>query len=134
MILAVELIFEFVIRPSNYYELMRSDKAFAPSTARYINWFHVVCEVVSLLLFIPQMPCAFSMDQCGLRRPFSLINATLLSISSTNNLKSAAGRFYLGLTYFRAFGLVRHWKQMWINHTFDNTPNNESCKCSARMH
>jgi hypothetical protein len=27
----------------------------------------------------------------------------------------------LGLTFLRTFGLVRHWKQMWINHTFESS-------------
>lgn len=128
-VLVVELIFEYVIRPSNYLDLIQSDKAFAPSTARHINWYHLICEILALLLFVPQLACAFSKENCGLRRGFSSINSALIAVNSTNNLKSAAGRFCLGLSYLRVFGLVRHWKQMWINHTFERG-NKESCKYS----
>ena len=118
-----------MIRPHDYYELIQSDKAFAPSTARHINQFNFTCEVVTLLLFIPQIRCVFSESYCGVRGSFSMIQSSLLAIHSTSKVYQVLGRFRLGLTYLRVFGLIRHWKQMWINSTFDTNHNNqEKCK------
>ncbi len=32
--------------------------------------------------------------------------------------EAARGHFLMGVTALRFFGVVRHWKQMWINNTF----------------
>lgn len=113
-ILVVELLFEFLIRPSNYRELVTSDKAFAPTTARHINRYHLLCEALALILYIPDVSCAAS-KSCSSIGGYP----PLWAITSLSFWKAAAGRFLLGLTFLRAFGLVRHWKQMWINHTFE---------------
>jgi len=115
-ILTIELMFEFLIRPSNYYALVMSDKAFAPTTARHINRFHLVCESLALILYIPEVSCILS-KTCSYE--YIIVQSPLWAILSRNGWKAALGRFLLGLTFLRAFGLVRHWKQMWINHTFD---------------
>jgi hypothetical protein len=117
IILAIELIFEFIIRPPNYFDLMQSEKAFAPATARHINRYHLFCEVLALLLFIPQMSCVFD-NFCGESMPLSLVQASIDAITSQSTWKAAAGRVVIGLTFLRVFGLVRHWKQMWLSHTF----------------
>jgi hypothetical protein len=128
LILLFELVLEYLLRPTDYSELITSDRAFAPATARYVNLFHLVFELLGLILFIPRIPCAFTKARCGLRTTFSPINAALNSIKSSQGWRSAGGRFYLGLTYLRAFGLVRHWKQMWINHTFDDRSDQDTCR------
>ena len=115
-ILLIELVFEVLIRPSNYYSLIKSDKAFAPSTARYINRFHLVCESLALALFIPTASCSMA-QTCS--NSFNMSTSALWSLTSTEDWEAAVGRLALGLTFLRAFGLVRHWKQMWIDFTFE---------------
>ena len=123
-VLAIELLFEFLIRPSTYLDLVVSDKAFAPTTARHINRYHLVCESLALLLYIPDVSCTVSKSCTSIKYIGAL--APLWAITSLSAWKAAAGRFLLGLTFLRAFGLVRHWKQMWINHTFDRKDNQRS--------
>jgi hypothetical protein len=112
----MELFLEFLIRPKNYQELVRSDKAFAPTSARFLNRFHFVCESLSLLLYIPQLVCGLS-GNCS--TSFGASRRTLWALTSSSSGKALAGRFLLGLTFLRSFGLARHWKQMWLNHTYD---------------
>lgn len=50
--------------------------------------------------------------------PLSLVQASIDAITSQSTWKAAAGRVVIGLTFLRVFGLVRHWKQMWLSHTF----------------
>lgn len=114
----MELIFELVIRPSNYRLLIQSDKAYAPSTARYLNLFHLFFESAALLLFIPQFSCVAGGFCGGGRASFGLINASLNAVIGYGEQRPALGRFVIGLSFLRLFGLIRHWKQMWINDTF----------------
>lgn len=116
-ILALELIFECLIRPSNYQQLVASDKAYAPSTARHINSFHLICEFIALALFIPEFYC-LGTGVCGKRIPFSGVNSALNAVLGPTKGESVLGRFCIGLNSLRIFGLVRHWKIMWINRTF----------------
>jgi len=116
-ILVIELIFEFFIRPRSYHDLIKSDKAFAPATARYINRYHLICEALALILYIPEVSCSVSRSCKSIN--YIGTEAPLWAITSVSGWKAALGRFLLGLTFLRAFSLVRHWKQMWINHTYD---------------
>lgn len=116
----MELIFEWLIRPSNYYgQLMKSEKAFAPSTARYINGFHLVTETVALALFIPEFDC-LTTKVCGKRIFFSGVDAALSAIYGPTRARAALGRLCIGLTSLRSVGLVRRWKIMWVQKTFEN--------------
>jgi hypothetical protein len=130
IILGLELFFEFLIRPEDYHELIASDKAFAPSTARHINSFHLFFESISLLLFIPQLPCVFR-KQCGDDIYFSAIWASIHAVADHDGTTAAWARSRLGLTFLKAFGLFRHWKQMWINRTFERGKT-DSCKFYGR--
>lgn len=119
----LELIFEVIIRPSNYFELINSDRAFAPSTARYINRFHLFFEAVSLITYIPEFRCS-TMDSSSVCRRevfLSRVTASVDAILGPSHGDAAKGRFILGLTSLRFFGVIRHWKQMWINNTFHPT-------------
>jgi hypothetical protein len=116
-ILVLELIFEGLIRPSNYYQLRFSDKGYAPSTARYINTFHLVTEGIALALFVPEFSC-LATRQCGARVPASGVDAALSAVLGPARSDGALGRLTIGLTSLRIVGLVRHWKIMWINRTF----------------
>jgi hypothetical protein len=124
IVLFTELFLEFLIRPKSYHELIRSDKAFAPSSARFLNRFHFICESLSLLLYVPQLVCGLS-GNCTIA--FGASRRTLWALTSTSKGKSFVGRFLLGSTFLRSFGLARHWKQMWLNHTFDRH-DQEHCK------
>jgi hypothetical protein len=116
--LALELTFEYLIRPPDYPDLIESDQAYAPSTARNINAFHLVFESVALILFIPELRCLFDANSCGQSVPWSGLWASVHAVDGSDSSMAAAGRLCLGLTSLRLFGLVRHWKQMWINNTF----------------
>jgi hypothetical protein len=118
-ILILELLFEVIIRPKNYSELITSDKAFAPSVARHINRFHLIFEFLALLTFIPEFNCVVNTSVCD-RRSNNLdrVKASLDAILGSTHAEAARGRFLLSITALRFFGVVRHWKQMWINNTF----------------
>lgn len=119
IILFLELIFETAIRPKNYHELITSDKAYSPSTARHINAFHLCAEAGALLLFIPQFVCLNDHDECGSAIFFSGIYAANLAASAEKYSGRLVGRIILGLSFLKVFGLVRHWKQFWLNNSFE---------------
>ena len=98
---------------------MLSDKAFAPSTARYINGFHLVTETIALCLFIPEFDC-LSTKICGKRVSFSGVDGALSAVFGPTRARGALGRLCIGLTSLRIVGLVRHWKIMWIKRTFQD--------------
>ncbi len=114
----LELFFEIIVRPKGYFELIQSDRAFAPSTARYINWFHLIFESIALITYIPEFRCLAPYDICRRDTIFSRISSSLDAVVGVSNADSARGRFVLGLTALRLFGLFRHWRQMFINNTF----------------
>jgi hypothetical protein len=132
-ILVIELFLEYIIRPAGYHKLILSDKAYAPATARHINFFHLLVESVALLLFIPRFFCIARQETCGDRLPLSLVNASFNAVVGQSLSTVAIGRLVLGMTFLRAFGLVRHWKQMWINSTFirNRDSGTESGTCLA---
>lgn len=120
-ILICELLFEIFIRPDGYSELIISDKAYAPTTVRFINAFHLLVESISLLCFIPEFYCLISQElACDNKLNFSFFNAALTGVIGPTSLDFFYGKAYFALIRFRVFGLVRHWKKMWINNTFIN--------------
>jgi hypothetical protein len=114
----LELVVEVIIRPKNYFQLITSDKAFAPSVARHINRFHLVFEFIALLTFIPEFSCVVDTLVCERESKFGRVKASLDAVLGHSHAEAARGRFLLGITALRFFGVVRHWKQMWINNTF----------------
>lgn len=125
-ILGFELLFEYLIRPSAYPDLIESDQAYAPSTARHINLYHLVFESIALLLFVPEFDCLTNPDSCGRAVPFTSLWAAVHAVDGWDSSRAALGRLCLGLTSLRLFGLVRHWKQMWINNTFADEDKNSN--------
>ena len=124
-ILVIELLFEVLVRPEGYSALMASEKAYAPSTARFINAFHLFFEVVALVCFVPDFRCLASGD-CGAAVPFSLIRASLTSVLGPSVSDAVRGHLFFITLRLRVFNLVRHWKKMWINHTFDEPVDKDS--------
>jgi hypothetical protein len=119
LILIVELFCEVFIRADNYGELIVSEKAYSPSTVRYINAFHLIVESISLALFIPEFFCLFSSRyDCDDRIPFSFYNAALMAVTGPTQVQAFYGKAFFALIRLRVFGLVRHWKTMWIVNTF----------------
>lgn len=117
--LVIELVCEVFVRPDGYHSLIVSEKAYAPSTVRYINSFHLFIESLSLALFIPEFLCLWtSAYTCGDRPGFSYFNAVYMSVLGPFRRDAFYGRAYIALLRLRVFGLVRHWKKMWINNTF----------------
>jgi hypothetical protein len=96
-----------------------SEKAFAPSTVRYINFFHLLVESLSLAVFIPEFLCLWTTEYtCGDRPAFSFFNAAYMAVLGPYRSDAFFGRAYMALIRLRVFGLGRHWKKMWINNTF----------------
>ena len=126
IILCLELLFEVLIRPPDYADLIVSEKAFSPPTARNINRFHLFFESLALGLFIPQFYCAFRPSICGERVWLGAIKASIDAVTSSHLGEAMAGRIVLGLRFLRVFGLLRHWKQMWLMHTFDESKTESS--------
>jgi hypothetical protein len=116
-----------MIRPSNYFSLIETDKAYAPLTARNINRFHLGFELIAMLMFIPSMFCIMT-DYCEGNIWFNGVEAALSAVKSDNVWRAAIGRFNLNLTFLRCFGLVRHWKQMWIAHTLEGKDRSQNSK------
>lgn len=117
-VLVLELAFEVIIRPGGYSKLIQSDRAFAPSTARHISSFHMFFEAIALLTYIPEFRCLVPHDVCYRDSIFSRVGSSLDAVLGQSPAECARGRFFLGLTALRLFGLIRHWKQMFINNTF----------------
>jgi len=126
LILGLELLFEYLIRPSTYPHLVESDQAYAPSTARHINTYHLFFETAALLLFIPEIDCLANSNNCGRQVPGSSLWAAVIAVDGSDESRAVLGRLCLGLTSLRLFGLVRHWKQMWINNTFADDNKNSN--------
>jgi hypothetical protein len=117
-VLVLELVFEVIIRPANYFQLVDSEKAFAPSTARYINRFHLVFEAMALISYVGEFQCTVE-GACS-RGSFDLVSSAVDAVFGPSRGDAARGRFRMGLISLRFFGAVRHWKQMWINNTFQS--------------
>jgi len=118
-VLFLELMLEVFVRPHGYRALIRSDKAYLPSTVRYLNSFHLISEMISLIFFVPEFVCLFSKDRkCGDPFNFSLANSCLMSLYGPDRLHAFFGTSFLCILRLRIFGLVRHWTKMWINNTF----------------
>jgi hypothetical protein len=124
----MELLLEYMVRPYNYWELLQTDRALNPTTARHINFFHVFFETASLMLFLPQLPCAFG-GLCGSDARLTILWAAITAVTSSSVLEAALGRFFLGLTFLRAFGLFRHWKKMWMTYSYKKYQD-DNRKCS----
>ncbi len=120
LVLVLELVTEVFIRPDGFRRLTISDKAYAPTTLRYINNFHLVVETFCLMVFIPEFLCIWNSDSCSKRYAFSFHNAVLLGIVGPSRRDCFYGRGYMALIRLRIFGLVRHWRNMWITNTFIN--------------
>jgi len=118
LVLVIELLFQVFIRPNGYRNLIISDKAYSPTTVQYISAFHLIFETISLGIFVPEFLCIFSTYHCSDRIPFSFYNAALIGVIGPKRRDVFYGRAYTALIRLRVFGLVRHWRNMWIMNTF----------------
>lgn len=118
-VLVFEILFEVFIRPDGYFRMLESEKAFAPATVRHINRFHVLMEGMALLFYIPELICIVNPQRydCGDRPGFSLVNSCIMAVLGPEQVNAFYGRAFMALLRLRIFGLVRHWKQMWIMST-----------------
>lgn len=117
-VLVLELLFQVFIRPDGYSDLLHSDKAFAPTTIRYINGFHLFVETISLGIFVSEFLCIFSGESCSARNRFSFYNAALVTLIGPTRKDAFFGYAFIALIRLRVFGVVRHWRNMWINKRF----------------
>lgn len=118
VILVAELLIEVFVRPEGYNALLASEKAYAPATARYVNLFHLAVEGFSLVLFHSEFICLFYGESCSSRLRFSFHNAAMKALTGPTIKDSFYGRAYMALIRLRIFGLVRHWRNMWITNSF----------------
>jgi len=115
-ILTMELVFQVFIRPDEYNALIQSEKAFTPTTVRFISGLHLAIELFSLAFFVPEFLCLFRSDlMCDERPTFSFLHATILATTGPTRLDALAGRAFYACIRLRVFALVRHWKNMWVN-------------------
>ena len=135
LIMVLELISEFFIRPDGWYGLVRSDHAFTPKTARYINAIHLFVESISLGFFIPVFICIFNDDlSCSDRvTTFSFLWSTIASVVGPHLSQALIGRAFYGVIRFRVFALIRHWRNAWIDFTFLNERKYKKLKEKKRM-
>lgn len=132
IILVLELVFQVLIRPADYQDILHTEKAFLPSTARHINSFHLFYEALALILFFPHVICTLS-TTC-VDGPFlNRAKSPLLALTSASRFEAALGRLDLSLTILRAFGLIRHWKQMWIRSAFEAEKKDEGTFLHYRL-
>lgn len=117
-VLVIELLFQVFIRPEGYQNLFESEKAFAPSTVRYINAFHLFIESFSLGIYIPEFLCLFSGESCGKCVRFSFHNAAIIGVIGPTGLDVFYGHMYVALIRLRVFAMVRHWRNFWLAKTF----------------
>jgi hypothetical protein len=121
--LVLELIFEIMIRPSGYNQLLRSEKAYRPSTALYISPMYVVGEALALILYIPEIICLkYTTEVClidGSAGTLRLVGASAKALLGPTLVDVLLGRLVVGLVALRLFGVVRHWKRMIIRQTFN---------------
>jgi class 3 adenylate cyclase len=118
VVLVIELLCEVFVRPEGYQIMLFSEKAYAPSTAQFITRFHLFGEIIALLTFVTESVCLFSRSECSDRLSFSLFNALYMEVLGPTRLDAFFGRAFIALVRLRVFGLVRHWKNMWIHNTF----------------
>jgi hypothetical protein len=119
IVIFLELILEVFIRPDGYHDMMESDKAYSPMTVRFISGVHFGVEFLSLLFFIPEFLCLFSNNiTCDGRPAFSFLHSSMLTVTGPTRLHSFAGRCFHACIRLRVFGLVRHWKNYWVNQNF----------------
>ena len=108
-----------MIRPIDFYELTTSEKAYAPSTSRNINSFHIFFECLALALSIPWLSCLRD-NSCSQLRPFTGLWASIHAVIGPTIVDACLGRFYIGCRSLRMFALVRHWKIMRLHHTLSD--------------
>ena len=114
IILALELIFERFIRPADYQMLITNEKAYLPSTARYISTFHLFFESLALLLMIPDFIRCFGRSPIA----FNLVRSSIYATIGPTTSKFILGHAYFVGVRLRLFGLVRHRRNHWINAMF----------------
>lgn len=75
-------------------------------------------EIVALVTFLPEFQCLQADDICKRDSVLSRVGASVDAIIGESHAEAARGGVLIGLTALRLFGLIRHWKQMFINNTF----------------
>ena len=117
-IIVLDLLCEVFIRPEGFQELKESDKAFSPTTARYIGGLHLTAELISLAFFVPEFLCIFPGQDCDDSPRFSFLFSALHAVTGPTRTRALAGRAFFAVIRFRVFALDRHWKVWRINQTF----------------
>lgn len=119
VILLLELILAYFIRPDGYHTMIQSDKAYTPTMVRFISGVHLFVELISLGFFVPEFYCLFDSNlQCDDRPEFSFFHSTLLTVTGPTLFHAFLGRAFYACIRLRVFGLIRHWKNMWVNQKF----------------
>jgi hypothetical protein len=102
VILMLELIFEVSVRPKDYSKLVKAERAYSPTTVRYINGFHLVFEFVALMFAIPDFLPLFNHR---VSNGTSFIQAAINASYGKTNYQFIGGHLIFMLTRMRVFGL-----------------------------
>lgn len=105
IILILELYFEVYVRPENYSALLKDERAYSPSTARYINGFHLFFETVALLFVIPDFLPLFDVN-C---RNVSFVGAAINLSNGRTYWQFMLGHVVFVLIRMRIFGLGKDY-------------------------
>mmetsp|Transcript_16209 Transcript_16209/g.32276 ORF Transcript_16209/g.32276 Transcript_16209/m.32276 type:complete len:1314 (+) Transcript_16209:82-4023(+) len=114
--LVFDLFSEILIRPMDYSKLLRSNKAFYPSTQRYIDNFHFFLEFLALALYFPEILLCFS-DNVKL----SIFHSYMNTLDSAKDSNSWIHIILLALVHLRIVGVMRRWRQSTINASYLKT-------------
>jgi len=115
-ILVFDLFSEILIRPMDYSKLLRSNKAFYPSTQRYIDNFHFFLEFLALALYFPEILLYFSDNV-----KFGIFHSYMNTLDSAEDSNPWLHIIWLALVHLRIVGVMRRWRQSTINASYLKT-------------
>jgi len=120
-ILVVDLFLEILIRPFDFSKLLRSKKAYYPSTQRHIDNFHFVLEFLALALYFPEI-LLFLMPKPNIFLSYmSVFGLYKQTLASEKNSTPWLPIILLALVRLRIVGVMRRWRQSTINASYLKT-------------
>ncbi len=127
IVLVLELLFQVLIRPYNYAELLKGSQLYNPSTALYINRFHLCFEALALALVIPDFLPIF-----GFEPAINTVKAAVYT--SVGSWRQSLGSYIAGNLYMfskrlRLFCLVRHKRNHYIKAIYTDNVNRAGRTC-----
>lgn len=133
LVLVTELILEAFVRPDDYRQSLRSEKAYTPRTVRFMHGTQWLAEAVALALFVPEFQCLFTSTSlsgpsttCSESYPLQFHRGAVLAITRHSRAQIVAGYAMMSLTRLRVLALVRRWKNRVTGGTAGHVPTQPS--------